>query len=48
MKLTQEHYSIMIFYDFKAELNQDDCVQRLQLAFGNECLSRTTTYIKMT
>ncbi|GFX22657.1 histone-lysine N-methyltransferase SETMAR [Trichonephila clavipes] len=26
----------MIFYDFKAELNQQECVQRLQLAFGDE------------
>ncbi|GFV96884.1 histone-lysine N-methyltransferase SETMAR [Trichonephila clavipes] len=26
----------MIFYDFKAGLNQEECVQRLQLAFGDK------------
>ncbi|PRD33653.1 UNVERIFIED_CONTAM: hypothetical protein NCL1_17027 [Trichonephila clavipes] len=26
----------MIFYDFKAGSNQDECVQWMQLAFGDE------------
>ena len=35
--MTREHYRAMIFYDFKVELNQEEYVQWLQLAFGNEC-----------
>ncbi|GFX84550.1 uncharacterized protein TNCV_560651 [Trichonephila clavipes] len=34
----------MIFYDFKAELNQDECVQQLQLAFGDESPCRVTIF----
>ncbi|GFU52996.1 histone-lysine N-methyltransferase SETMAR [Trichonephila clavipes] len=33
---TQEHYRAMNFYDFKAGLNQEECVRRLHLAFGDE------------
>ncbi|GFT04954.1 histone-lysine N-methyltransferase SETMAR [Trichonephila clavipes] len=34
----------MIFYDFKAGLYQEECVQRLQLAFGDESLCRATVF----
>ena len=44
MELTREHYRAMIFYDFKARLNQNECLQRLRLAFGNECPSRATVF----
>ncbi|GFX58916.1 uncharacterized protein TNCV_806201 [Trichonephila clavipes] len=36
MEWTQEYYRAKIFYEFKAGLNQKDCVQRLQLAFGDD------------
>ncbi|GFU24168.1 hypothetical protein TNCV_2007541 [Trichonephila clavipes] len=34
----------MVFNDFKAELNQDECVQRLQLAFGDEPTCYATVF----
>ena len=44
MELTREHFHAIIFYDFKAGLNQEECVQWLQLAFGNEFLSCTNVF----
>ncbi|GFV82407.1 histone-lysine N-methyltransferase SETMAR [Trichonephila clavipes] len=44
MQLTREHYRAMIFYNFKAELNQQEFVQRLQLAFGDESPCRATVF----
>ncbi|GFX01039.1 histone-lysine N-methyltransferase SETMAR [Trichonephila clavipes] len=44
MELAREQYHAMIFYDFKAGLNQDECVQRLQLAFGEKSLCRATVF----
>ena len=44
MDLTREHYRVIIFYDFKLLLNQDECVQRLQLAFGDESPARATVF----
>ncbi|GFW50661.1 histone-lysine N-methyltransferase SETMAR [Trichonephila clavipes] len=32
----------MIFYDFKAGLNHEECYQGMQLAFGNESPCRAT------
>ncbi|GFV15875.1 hypothetical protein TNCV_988581 [Trichonephila clavipes] len=43
MELTREQCA-MIFYYFKAGLNQDECVQRLQLAFGDESPCRATVF----
>ncbi|GFV08350.1 uncharacterized protein TNCV_327841 [Trichonephila clavipes] len=34
----------MIFHHFKARLNQDECVQRLQLAFDDESPCRATVF----
>ncbi|GFW61038.1 histone-lysine N-methyltransferase SETMAR [Trichonephila clavipes] len=45
MQLIREHYRVMIFHNFKAGLNQDECVQRLQLVLGNESLCRATVFI---
>ncbi|PRD22465.1 UNVERIFIED_CONTAM: hypothetical protein NCL1_49020 [Trichonephila clavipes] len=36
--------TVMVFYDFKAILNQEECFQRLQLAFGDESPCRATVY----
>ena len=44
MEMTREHYRAMIFYYFKAGLNQNECLQRLRLAFGNKCPSRATVF----
>ncbi|GFV43582.1 histone-lysine N-methyltransferase SETMAR [Trichonephila clavipes] len=42
MESMREPYSTMILYDFKARLNQDKCVQWLQLSFGDESAYRAT------
>ncbi|PRD24308.1 UNVERIFIED_CONTAM: hypothetical protein NCL1_44157 [Trichonephila clavipes] len=34
--LMLQHYRDMVFCDFKAGLNQDECVQWLKLAFDDE------------
>ena len=44
MEMTREYYRAMIFNDFKAQLNQDEQVQQLQLAFANECPSYSTLF----
>ncbi|KAF8795395.1 hypothetical protein HNY73_003248 [Argiope bruennichi] len=44
MELTREHCCAMIFYDFKAGFNQEDCIQHLRLAFGNEGPSSATVF----
>ena len=38
------HSRSIIFYDFKAKLNQEECVQWLQLTFGDESPSRATVF----
>nr|XP_015914885.2 histone-lysine N-methyltransferase SETMAR-like [Parasteatoda tepidariorum] len=44
MELTREHFRSLIFYDFKAGFNQEECVQRLQLAFVDESPARVTVF----
>lgn len=44
MELNREHFRAMIFYDFKAGLSQADCLNRLQISFGELAPSRTTVY----
>ena len=44
MELTLEHFRAMIFYDLKGGVNQDESIQRLQLAFGNERPSCTSAF----
>ncbi|GFX84414.1 histone-lysine N-methyltransferase SETMAR [Trichonephila clavipes] len=41
---TREYYRAMIFYDFKAGLNEEEYVQRLQLAFGDESPCHATVF----
>ena len=40
MELKQEYYRAVIFYDFKVGLDQEECLQRLQSAYGEENPSR--------
>ena len=42
--MTREHFCAIIFYDFKARLNQEECIQRLQLAFSDGSLDRATVF----
>lgn len=44
MELTQENYRAMIFYDFRCGLTQQQSIERLFSAFGDEALSKTTVY----
>lgn len=44
MNLTREHFRSMIFYDFRCGLSQQECFQRLQLAFGDEAPCRSSVY----
>ena len=37
-------FRAIIFYDFKAGLNQEEYVQRLQLASGDESPARATVF----
>ncbi|GFU81497.1 histone-lysine N-methyltransferase SETMAR [Trichonephila clavipes] len=44
MELPREYHRSVIFYDFKAGLNQEHCVQRLQLVFADESPCRDTAF----
>ncbi|GFV46475.1 hypothetical protein TNCV_3233621 [Trichonephila clavipes] len=44
MELTREYYRAMLFFDFKAGLNQEECVQRLRLVFGDESPCHATVF----
>lgn len=44
MNLTRENFRTMIFYDFRCHLSQQECYDRLQLAFHDEAPSRATVY----
>jgi len=44
MELTPENYRSMIFYDFCCELSQQQCIDRLFSAFGDEAPSKTSVY----
>lgn len=44
MELNREHFRAMIFYDFKSDLTQQQCVDRLISAFGDQAPSKTTIY----
>ena len=44
MELTREHFGAIIFYDFKVGLNQEACIQRLQLAFDDKSPARATVF----
>ena len=42
--MRREHFRALIFYDFKVGVNQEESVQRLQLAFGDDSTARTTVF----
>ena len=44
MKLEKEHWRAMMFYDFKSGLKQQESLERLKQAFGDEAPSRATVY----
>ncbi|GFU87821.1 hypothetical protein TNCV_963771 [Trichonephila clavipes] len=44
MELKRDHYHAMIFFGFKAGLNQDKCFQRLTLEFGDPFPYRATVF----
>ena len=44
MELNREHFRAMIFYDFRRGLSQQECIDQLNLTFGDEAPSKTTVY----
>ena len=44
MELNREQIRLLILYDFKSNLSANDCMQRLHMAFGNQCVSRATVF----
>ncbi|XP_045534617.1 nose resistant to fluoxetine protein 6-like [Papilio machaon] len=44
MNLTRENFRTMILYDFRCHLSQQECYDRLRLAFHDEDPSRATVY----
>jgi len=44
MELTPENFRSMIYYDFRCGLSQQQSIERLVSAFGDEAPSRTTVY----
>ena len=44
MELTRENLRAMIFYDFRFGLNQQEFLDRMITAFGNEAPSKATIY----
>lgn len=35
-ELTREHFRVMIYYHFRQGLTQQQCVNRMQITFGDE------------
>jgi len=44
MKISREIFRAMIFYDYKCNLTQKQCIDRLHLAFGNEAQCNRIVY----
>ena len=44
MELNRQQILLLIFYDFKSNLSADQSLERIQIAFGLECVSRATDY----
>ena len=42
MELNRQQIRLLIFYDFKSNLSADQSLERIQMAFGLECVSRAT------
>ena len=44
MELNHEHFRVIIFYNFRRGLTQQQCIDELNLIFGDEAPSRTSVY----
>ena len=44
MELKREHFCAIIFYNFQRGLTQQQCIDELNLIFGDEAPSRTSVY----
>ena len=44
MELTREHSRVIIFYNFRRGLSQQQCIDELNSTFGEEAPSKTTVY----
>ncbi|CAF5073401.1 unnamed protein product [Rotaria sp. Silwood1] len=44
MNLTRDQIRVMIYYDYKKQFSQQECLESLQKTFGDFCVSRTTVY----
>lgn len=44
MDLTRDQIRVMIYYDYKRKLSQQECLESLQKTFGDSCVSRATVY----
>ena len=44
MELNREHFRAIIFYNFRRELTQQQCIEELNSIFGDEASSRTSIY----
>ena len=44
MELNREHFRAIIFYNFRRELTQKQCIDELKSIFGDEAPSRTNVY----
>ena len=44
MELNREHFRAIIFYNFRRGLTQEQCINQLNLTFGDEVPSTATVY----
>ena len=44
MELNREHFLVIIFYNFRRRLTQQQCIDELNSIFGNDAPSRTSIY----
>ena len=44
MELNREHFSAIIFFNFRRGLTQQQCIDELNSIFGGEAPSRTSIY----
>ncbi|CAF4372773.1 unnamed protein product [Rotaria sp. Silwood2] len=44
MNLTREQIRVMIYYDYKKQLSQEECLESLHKTFDDSCVSRATVY----
>jgi hypothetical protein len=41
MNLTRDEIRVMMHYDYKKQLSQEECLESLRKTFGDSCVSRT-------